>query len=150
MNKKITEIVLKPLSSPESFSRGYGLYQSDAVFDTFKQSESLIGKCEGSSAPFYQMSFQLDEGGILGASCTCPYEWGGYCKHIIALVLTYIHEPSAFIKQKDIEELLGQLDKDTLMHLIAKMVDKKPGFVYLAADFYSSRVSQIPNCPIAE
>ena len=103
MTKKINESVLKSLSSPESFARGYELYQSDAVFDTFRQNDSLIAKCEGSSAPFYQLSVQLDEGAIQEASCTCPYDWGGYCKHIIAMVLTYINNTDAFIEQKNIE-----------------------------------------------
>jgi uncharacterized Zn finger protein len=126
MSKNITESVLKSLSSPESFARGHELFKSDAVFDTFRQGDLLTGECEGSSAPFYQLSVQLDEGGIQEASCTCPYDWGGYCKHIIALLLTYIHNPDAFTEQKKIEELLGQLDKDALVRLIAKMVDKNP------------------------
>ena len=134
---KITESALKSLSSPESYARGYKLYQSGAVFDTFRQGDLLIGKCEGSSAPFYQIHVQLDEGGIQEASCTCPYDWGGYCKHIIALVLTYIHNPDAFIEQKNIEELLGQLDKGDLVHLITKMVDQSP-------DLYSWLQTAIP------
>ena len=134
---KITESALKSLSSPESYARGYKLYQSNAVFDTFRQGDLLIGKCEGSSAPFYQIHVQLDEGGIQEASCTCPYDWGGYCKHIIALVLTYIHNPDAFIEQKNIEELLGQLDKGDLVHLITKMVDQSP-------DLYSWLQTAIP------
>jgi uncharacterized Zn finger protein len=127
MPKKLTETILKSLSSPESFTRGHDLYQSGAVFDTFRQGDILIGKCEGSSAPSYQIHVQLDEGGIQEASCTCPYEWGSYCKHIVALILTYMHNPDAFIEQKNINELLGQLDKDDLVHLITKMVDKNPG-----------------------
>ncbi len=126
MTKKITESALKSLSSPESFTRGHHLYQSDAVFDTFRLGDLLTGKCEGSSAPFYQLRVQLDEGGIQEASCTCPYDWGGYCKHIVALMLTYIHNPEAFIEQKNIEELVSQLDKNGLVRLITKMVDKNP------------------------
>lgn len=137
MPKKITENILKSLSSPESFTRGHNLYQSDAVFDTFRQGDILTGKCEGSSAPFYQLRVQFDEGGIQEASCTCPYNWGGYCKHIIALLLTYIHNPDAFIEQKSTEELLGQLDKDALVHLITKMVDQNP-------DLYSWLQTAIP------
>ncbi|MCX6056498.1 MAG: SWIM zinc finger family protein [Chloroflexi bacterium] len=130
MTKKITESALKSLSSPESFARGHALYQSDAVFDTFRQDTILTGKCEGSGAPFYQLHVQLlDEGDIQEASCTCPYDWGGYCKHIIALILTYIYNPDAFIEQKNLEELLGQLDKAALVHLITKMVDKNPDLV---------------------
>jgi len=137
MPKKITENILKSLSSPESFTRGHNLYQSDAVFDTFRQGDILTGKCEGSSAPFYQLRVQFDEGGIQEASCTCPYNWGGYCKHIIALLLTYIHNPDAFIEQKSTKELLGQLDKDALVHLITKMVDQNP-------DLYSWLQTAIP------
>jgi uncharacterized Zn finger protein len=137
MTKNITESALKSLSSPESFARGHELYQSDAVFDSFRQGDILTGKCEGSSAPFYQLRVKLDEGGIQEASCTCPYDWGGYCKHIVALMLTYIHNPGAFIEQKNIKELLGQLDKDALVHLITKMVDKNP-------DLYSWLQTAIP------
>ncbi len=137
MTKNITESALKSASSSESFTRGYKLYQSGAIFDTFRQGDLLTGKCEGSSAPFYQIRVQLDEGGIQEASCTCPYDWGGYCKHIVALMLTYIHNPDAFIEQKNIKELLGQLDKDGLVYLITKIVDKNP-------DLYSWLQTAIP------
>jgi len=137
MTNKMTENILKSLSSPESFTRGHDLYQSDAVFDTFRQGDLLTGKCKGSSAPFYMLRVQLDEGGIQEASCTCPYDWGGYCKHIIALMLTYMHNPDAFIEQKNIKELLGQLDKDGLVYLITKIVDKNP-------DLYSWLQTAIP------
>lgn len=137
MTNKMTENILKSLSSPESFTRGHDLYQSDAVFDTFRQGDLLTGKCKGSGAPFYQIRVQLDEGGIQEASCTCPYDWGGYCKHIVALMLTYIHSPDAFIEQKNIKELLGQLDKDGLVYLITKMEDKNP-------DLYSWLQTAIP------
>lgn len=137
MTNKMTENILKSLSSPESFTRGHDLYQSDAVFDSFRQGDILTGKCEGSSAPFYQLRVQLDEGGIQEASCPCPYDWGGYCKHIIALMLTYMHNPDAFIEQKNIKELLGQLDKDGLVYLITKIVDKNP-------DLYSWLQTAIP------
>ena len=138
---KITENILKSSSSPESFRRGHELYLSDAIFDTFRQSDLLIGKCEGSSAPFYYLNVQLDEGGIQEASCTCPYDWGGYCKHIIALVLTYIYHPDAFIEQKNIKELLDDLEKDALVRLIVKMVDKNP-------DIYSWLQTAIPTASV--
>ncbi|MBD2305029.1 SWIM zinc finger family protein [Chroococcidiopsis sp. FACHB-1243] len=27
--------------------------------------------------------------GIVSADCTCPYDWGGLCKHQIAVLLAY-------------------------------------------------------------
>jgi len=48
-----------------------------------------LADCEGSYT--YHLRVELDEGGIQSAFCTCPYDYAGYCKHIVALLLTYIH-----------------------------------------------------------
>ncbi len=72
------------------------------------------------------MNVQMGECGIQDASCTCPYDLGGYCKHIIALLLTYIYHPDVFSEQKNINELLGDVDKDALVRLVVKMVEKNP------------------------
>jgi uncharacterized Zn finger protein len=122
----ITESILKSLSTAESYARGSELYLSDAIFDTFRQGNVFTGKCEGTSAPFYQLRVTVDESGIQEAICTCPYDWGGLCKHVIALMLTYIHDSDAFIEHKRVEELLNNLDKESLVRLIGKMVDKDP------------------------
>lgn len=126
MAMKINESAIKSSSSSESFSRGYKLYQSDAIFDTFRQGNIIMGKCEGSTAPFYQLRIHLDEGGVKETSCTCPYDWGGYCKHIIALMLIFIHNPDVFAEQKNIEELLSNMDKKALVHLIGRIIDNNP------------------------
>jgi len=65
MTRKMTENILKSLSSPESFTRGHDQYQSDAVYYSFRQGDLLIGTCEGSSAPFYQIHVQLDEARLI-------------------------------------------------------------------------------------
>ena len=142
---KITETALKSLSSTESFARGNELYRSGAIYDAFRQGNVLTGKCEGSSAPFYQLRVTIDEGGIQEASCTCPYDWGGYCKHIIALILTYIHDPEVFVEQQRVEELLTDLDKEALVRLIGNMVDKDPDlYLWLQTAVQSASVKKKP------
>lgn len=115
----LTEEILQSYSSPESFKRGKQLFAADAIYDTFKQGSLFSGKCEGSGAPFYQVRLRIDAGGILAASCTCPYDRGGFCKHVIALALACIHAADAFVEQETVEELLQPLDKNTLVRLIA-------------------------------
>lgn len=122
----ITDAVLQSISSPESYARGSKLFQAGAVYDTFRQEKVITGKCEGSSAPYYQVRVKIDEGGIQESSCTCSYDWGGACKHIIALVLTYIHHPDAFNEQKRIDDLLADFDKQSLVCLIDKLVTENP------------------------
>ena len=126
MESMISENTLKSLSTPTSFTRGYNLYHDDAIFDTSRQGDLLRGKCRGNSAPFYDVSVRLDEGGIQEAFCSCPYTFGGLCKHIIALMLTFIHSPEEFEEQKSTKELLEPLEKDEIINLISKMVDRYP------------------------
>ncbi len=128
MTTKITESNLAAYASTESFARGMRLYRSDAIFDTCRQGDMLFGKCEGSSFPYYEVQAQLDEGGIQDASCSCPYDWGGFCKHIVALLLTYIHKPKVFVVEKSAAELVSDLDKQSLVSLIDKLVEKDPSF----------------------
>lgn len=122
----LTEDTLRSLSSPESYKHGKKLFDADAVYDTFKQGSLFGGKCEGSGAPYYEVRLRMDEGGILAASCNCPYDRGGFCKHIIALALACIHTSDAFVEQETVEELLQPLDKDALVRLIAGWVGDDP------------------------
>lgn len=40
-----------------------------------------------------QIQIELDKDGIGYTSCTCPYDWGGICKHIVAALLACIQRP---------------------------------------------------------
>lgn len=52
--------------------------------------------CWGTAPEPYEVKVMLGENEVLSAECTCPYDWGGACKHVVALLLTYIHQPEAF------------------------------------------------------
>lgn len=43
----------------------------------------------------YDVEVEVSEQGI-HAYCTCPYDWGGYCKHIGALLLKWMQSPGVF------------------------------------------------------
>ena len=49
----------------------------------------------------YEVTVKLDKG--IEASCTCPYDWGGYCKHIIATLIS-LSENYDKIKKSKIKE----------------------------------------------
>ncbi|MCB9423138.1 MAG: helicase-associated domain-containing protein [Ardenticatenaceae bacterium] len=44
----------------------------------------------------YHVEVDVLESGI-HAACSCPYDWGGYCKHIGALLLKWIEQPDSFV-----------------------------------------------------
>ncbi|HEY4724079.1 MAG TPA: SWIM zinc finger family protein, partial [Anaerolineae bacterium] len=77
---KLTESIVRAGASSQSFARGQEYYDSGAIFGASIQGDLLSGECEGTSAPYYQVRVTLDKSGIVSADCTCPYEYGGYCK----------------------------------------------------------------------
>ena len=124
---KLTEEIIRALCTSQSFERAQQYYRSGAVYNTTIRGNQLASECEGSSAPAYRLQVELDDGGVRSVSCTCPYEMDGYCKHIVALLLTYLHKPEEFIERKSISELLSGMESDALVGLIARMVERDPG-----------------------
>ncbi len=126
---KLSESIIRAGANPQSYQRGYDLWQDGAISNTAIQGALLTGECAGTSAPYYTLRVELDEGGIRSASCSCPYEFGGYCKHEVALLLAYVHEPAGFARRKPPSELLADLDRETLAALLTKLLRDRPELI---------------------
>lgn len=130
----LTEALIRAASTAQSFERGEEYYHSGAIYNTARLGNVLFGECEGTTAPSYRVQAELDEAGIQSAECTCPYDWGGYCKHIVALLLTYIDKPDAFVARQEPTELLADMSRDDLVVLIGKLLQQHPDlYDWLAA-----------------
>jgi uncharacterized Zn finger protein len=123
---KLTEAVIRAAASSQSFERGRLLYEEDAISRTAMRGDRLSGDCEGTQEPFYRVEVTLDAGGVSAASCTCPYDWGGLCKHEVALLLAYLHHPEQFIARPEPAELLADLDRDALAALLTRLLTERP------------------------
>lgn len=122
----LTEDMVRSLATPQSFERGQAVYRSGAIFHTTRQGDLLLGECEGSSAPVYHVRAEVNEGGVRSATCTCLYDWGGACKHVVALLLSFLHQPEVFLEQKSVPELLAGLEKDGMVVVIMRLVERHP------------------------
>ncbi|MDP1539225.1 MAG: SWIM zinc finger family protein, partial [Moraxellaceae bacterium] len=123
---KITESMIRAGTSPESFRRGEEYHREGALSNTAIQGMLLSGECAGTYAPYYRVQVELDETGVADASCTCPYEYGGYCKHIVALLLAYLRHPKSFTIRKAPTELLADLDHGDLVAILTKLIQEQP------------------------
>lgn len=123
---KITESMIRAGASPESFRRGEEYHREGAISNTAIQGTVLSGECAGTYAPYYRVQVELDEAGIADASCTCLYEYGGYCKHIVALLLAYMRHPKSFTVRKEPAELLADLDQNDLTAILTKLIQEQP------------------------
>src|SRR5262245_61974411 len=120
VERSITERTIRALATPESFARGRSYLDEGAVSDLIRRGDRLTAEVEGSDFAPYQVSIGLHDGGVAEARCTCPYDWGGYCKHIVAVLLKFANEPTRTIERKSLAELLRGLDQAQLIELLEK------------------------------
>lgn len=123
--------------SPESFRRGEDYYEQGAVFSLALRGNALNARVAGSEPVPYEVYVSFDEAGVTGASCSCPYEWGGWCKHIIAALLAYAREPERVQERPALEEVLAGLDPDELRTVLLNLARRDPSL----ADTIESEVS---------
>jgi len=119
-----TESAIRSYASEQSFEREREYYLSGAIYNAVRQGNTLLAECVGTET--YHLRVELDENNLQFASCTCPYEFGGYCKHLVALLLTYIHKPEEFSERKSIPALLENMDKAALVAILTKLADRNP------------------------
>lgn len=110
----------------KSFKRGMEYFDWGMVESVVRRGNRLFAEVLGSEEDFYHVGIALQEGDF-SASCTCPYDWGGYCKHIVAVLLTWMNDRDSVPVHASIEELLSDLDADRLRTLIFQMVETDPG-----------------------
>ncbi len=55
--------------------------------------------------------------------CACPYEYGGYCKHIVAVLLKASERHTDIVERPALSEQLADLDKVQLIVLLARRLD---------------------------
>ena len=118
------------------FERGENLYKNRAISKASIQENRLTGKCAGNEMPYYDITIELDDYGVRKAECSCPFNFPGYCKHVVALLLKYVNEPDSFVVRKSASELINSINKDELAALLTKLVQEKPD-IYDWIELYS-------------
>lgn len=123
---KLTESVIRAGADAKNFERGEALYAEGAISNPFIQGSLVAGDCAGTQAPLYKVRVEMDDAGVHSAHCTCAYDYGGYCKHVIALLLTYAHHPKQFVVRQALPELLADLSQEDLLALLGRLVGEHP------------------------
>ncbi|MBU2610541.1 MAG: SWIM zinc finger family protein [Chloroflexi bacterium] len=106
------------------FQRGRNYYHNGAVFDTVRRGSRIEGYCEGSASEPYHVLVTLAEKGIAGDECTCPMDGG--CKHVVALLLAWVHKPEEFSERQPVNSALAGKTKDELIALVQAMLKREP------------------------
>lgn len=120
---------VKSQTDSGSFTRGQTYFRQGRIHDTALRDTAIEGLCDGSDFMPYrvQVTLPLREtrgGTSLPASCTCPR--GGFCKHIVALLLTWIANPDLFVVREPVAGLLAGRSQQDLISLIERMIASYP------------------------
>ena len=89
--KSITEADLGEVLKASSLRRARGYLTR--VKKAVRAGQRLSAEVKGSRN--YQVEIEVGPEAI-SAHCSCPYDWGGFCKHIGAVLLKWIQSPVSF------------------------------------------------------
>ena len=116
---------------PASFQKGMSYFGRGAIYESRLQGQTLKARCHGSQAASYKLQVTFGLAGIASANCSCPVGAGGRCKHIAALLLTWVDAPASFEETNDLVASLEKRSKAELIALIQQMVQREPDFEIL-------------------
>ena len=132
-----------PKFTEKSFKRGENYYDSGMVERVIRRGGRLFAEVRGSEwDDLYAIAIALD-GRDFSASCACPYDWGGYCKHIAATMLAFINGGDDFETGEPVEDALARLDADELRALALRMIEAHPDLVDTLDDFADERTRRL-------
>ena len=124
-------------ATTQSFQRGESYYHDNAVLSLFLRGQNLEAKVSGSEYDGYRVTVELEDNHITSAYCTCPYDYGGWCKHIVATLLAYLHEPNSIEKRLTLEQLLDGLDAEQSRQLVQFLAEDNPELIDQVERFIS-------------
>jgi uncharacterized Zn finger protein len=120
----LSEATIRAHSAAESYSRGQSYYEHGAVSNLALRGNLLQADVEGSQYTPYRVRVTFDQGGITSATCTCPYDWGGWCKHIVAVMLACLYQGNRIETRPDLATLLADLDRAQLQALVLGLAER--------------------------
>ena len=143
--QSITEADIRALASGQSFDRGYRYYRNSSVFDITLRGNLITANVEGNAYEPYRVQVTVTDSGINDTFCTCPYDWGGICKHIAATLLTIINQPESIVEKLALTTLLADLTADQLRQVLINVAETGPEY----AETIDQEVAWLRDQPVS-
>lgn len=142
---QISPAILEEMAFPGSFARGLRYYQEGAVSSTVYDQGFLQGEVRGRDSKIFKVCLEIRP--PFAAQCTCSYDGGGICQHVVALGLAWHYNSEQFQDQgekeknirEDLEEILGMLEKEDLIAVIIHLLGQEPDLKIKLLDFLDQR-----------
>ena len=146
-----TRQTLRHLANANSFQRGESLYAEGSVTKLRREADAFRATVRGSQA--YRVALRLPAAGP-AFECSCPYDFGGICKHAVALGLAVLDAYGSELMPVDVDPAAtpapdvaaawaARPDADKLRFL-AQALAKSPD---LARQFLGFGATAVPAVP---
>lgn len=113
--------------------RGFEYYEYDQVLEVEQLTKGHFSALVQGTEE-YEVNIELAHSQIIfDHSCSCPYDWGEYCKHEVA-VLYYIRDSELYLETESnssfqkLEQKVKQLSKTDLERMVLEMAKKSKSF----------------------
>lgn len=109
-----------------SFGRAQVYVRDGSIVNPRCTALVLKAHCHDAITPAHRVEVTLDEQGIVKGDCSCPMGGAGRCKHVGALLLTWLEEPDAFREVESLARSLEWRSKEELILFARQMVAHHP------------------------
>ena len=141
---QITLDQIQERCTEQSFTRGVDYFYADAISNPVFHDYTLSATCEGTDIDPYHVTVELMPTGIDAAHCSCLYDWGGDCKHIVALLLTCFHNPETILSLEPLLATLASEPSSRLVHIISELLKHAPELAPIVQEHSNS-----PTTPLS-
>ncbi|MGB3309082.1 MAG: SWIM zinc finger family protein [Nodosilinea sp.] len=137
----LTSATIQYHATEPSYARGESYFRSGAVVSLTQRQQTLQAEVEGNEVTPYRVTIDFDGGGVTQVDCTCPYNFEGWCKHIVATLLACIHQPETIEQRPALAQLLEPLTLAQTQELLQHLIAENPGLIE-SIDLYVSQLAQ--------
>ncbi|MFQ6084512.1 MAG: SWIM zinc finger domain-containing protein, partial [Candidatus Aminicenantia bacterium] len=141
---KLTLKEIRMLSTESSFERGMEYFTQGHVKNIEQFGNKITAIVSGKQD--YRVTIRLYEDDFT-AECTCPYDWGGYCKHIIATLIALSKNYKEIKESKNreeekIETILNNVSLEELKEFLRTEFENDPRLRNIFAIHFSGKAPQ--------
>ncbi len=140
----LNEAALRKHATHKSFDRGKDYYQQGAVIKISQRDNCIYAEVGGNESMSYFINLEFNDKSITIADCTCPYDYSGWCKHLVAVGLTCLHKPESIPVLPTLEQQLDRLDYEEIRVLVQELVETRSDLLSEVDRFVNRRMNLSP------
>ena len=98
----------------------------EQIVHLVRRGDQLEGAVQGSEPRPYRVRVPLTASGVHAPTCTCPYSFEGWCKHIAAVVLSAIEMPLSIPDRPPLAEVVAAQEARELGRALLALAEVHP------------------------